>query len=564
MTDRAALSIMGAPRSRAWEAVMNGLKLAAAAGVLLLASCAASSLSPDARSWWAHVRFLASDDLEGRNTGSAGYLRAAEYVANKFEEFGAAPGGTQGYLQRISFVSRRVREPECGLWTVRDGVAEPLRLGLDANLGMGIDSADSTEAEAVFVGYGLKVPEHGHDDLAGLDLAGKIAVALQGGPATIPGPLRSHAQSSAVRWKHLRAAGAIGVAIIGNPKHTDTPWERSTLARLHPSMSLADSSMNESEGQRLSIRVNPDRAEKLFAGSGHTFAEMLELADKEVALPRFPLGRSLRARVRFDRTTVESPNVVGIVRGGDPALANEYVVLSAHLDHLGIGGAIRGDSIYNGAMDNAAGVATLIEIARLAKESGQKPRRSIILLALTGEEKGLEGSRYFAAHPTVPIESIVADVNMDMFLPLVPFERLTAYGIDESDLGDVVRWVAERRGITIEPDAQPQRNIFIRSDQYSFIKRGVPSLSFKIAFKPGSPEAEVFARWVKERYHAPSDDLAQPVDQEAAAQFTKFLLEFSTEVANRPERPRWKDESFFKRFAGGSAAQAAAAAPSGP
>jgi hypothetical protein len=522
-------------------------------------------LSADARSWWSHVQFLADDRLEGRNTGSAGHLRAAEYVANEFRHYGAAPGGEavlpgadrlpirdpklERYLQPVHFISRQVREPECQVYLEHAGKLDTLVLGTDANLGMGIESAPEIDAPAVFVGYGLSVPEVGYDDLKGLDLRGKIAVSLQGGPASMPGPLKSHAQSSEQRWKSLKAAGAIGYATIPNPKFMDIPWERGTLARLHPSMSLADSALDDSRGAQFSLRINPARADRWFAGSGHALHDLMDLANREQPLPRFPLPCAIHARIRYDRAPIESPNVVAFIPGSDEHLGNEYIVLSAHLDHLGIGGAIKGDSVYNGAMDNASGVASLIEIARMIHASGTKLRRSLVLLAVTGEEKGLLGSRYFAAHPTIPIHHIVADVNLDMFLPIIPFKILTVYGLDESDLGDIAKEVADRYDIRVQRDPQPQRNSFIRSDQYSFIRRGVPALSFKIGAEPGSPEDKVMKLWTKERYHAPSDDLKQPVNREAAAEFTRLLMNYAITVANRKDRPLWKPSSFFKRYA---------------
>ena len=524
------------------------------ASTVALLATSGPALSPLARSWWSHIEYLAADRLEGRNTGSAGHREAAVYVARQFRRAGAKPGGTDGFLQPVPLVSRRIHEEQSGLWLVRDGKAKPLVLGEDANIGMGYEPAESLEAKSVFVGYGLSISEMDHDDLKGLDLRGKIAVYVQGGPSRIPGPLRAHAQSTEERWKALRAAGVIGVAVVPNPKFMDIPWERATLARLRASMTLADESLNETPGLKLSIRINPARAERFFEGSGHTFAEILALADSGVALPRFPLPAAIRARVSYERATIESQNVVGILPGSDPVLGHEYVVLSAHLDHLGIGGAIDGDSIYNGAMDNASGVATLIEIARLAKESGVRLRRSLVLLAVTAEEKGLEGSRFFMERPTVKATDIVANINMDMFLPIVPFRILTVYGLEESDLGDMVPRSARKFGAQVQNDLEPQRNLFIRSDQYSFIRRGVPALAFKIGYVPGSPEEHVFRDWIRKRYHAPSDDLAQPVNQEAAARFTRMLFDLCTQVANRKERPHWKDGSFFKRYAAGSAA----------
>jgi Zn-dependent M28 family amino/carboxypeptidase len=207
------------------------------------------------------------------------------------------------------------------------------------------------------------------------------------------------------------------------------------------------------------------------------------------------------------------------------------------------------DRIYNGAMDNASGVAMMMDVAAKLKEQNVKPRRSIVFVAVTGEEKGLLGSKYFANHPTVKKDAIVADINTDMFLPLYPLKVVTVYGLNESDLGDDIRAVGKDMGVEIQSDPDPQRNSFIRSDQYSFIRTGVPALAMKDGYVKGTPEETIFNNWLHERYHAPSDDLQQPVDLEAAGKFEEVMLQLTTKVADRAERPQWKPDSFFKRYA---------------
>jgi hypothetical protein len=518
---------------------------------LLLASLTlfASDLAREGVRWWSHVQVLADDKMEGRNTGSEGHRKAARFVSTEFERAGLKPAGTSGYIQPIEFGVRKLDEPASSLAIVRKGAVTPLVLGDDASFSLRADLAPDVDAPAVFVGFGLVVPEKGIDDLAGLDLKGKIAVFLTGGPSSIPSALKAHYSSAAERWKAMQKAGAIGLASIPNPRSMDIPWERARLARLNPTMSLADESASESRGEQFAINVNPARAEKLFAGSGHSFAEILKLADADQKLPRFPLGLNFRAHVKIDRSRVESQNVVGLRPGEDPALKNEYVIFSAHLDHLGVGEPIHGDRIYNGAMDDASGVASLIEIATLMKEANAHLKRSVLFLAVTGEEKGEQGSLYFATHPTVPKSAIVADINMDMFLPLFPLKYLEVQGLAESTLGDDIRAVCEKAGVQVQADKEPDKNRFIRSDQYSFIKQGVPALAFKFGWIPGSPEEKTFQDWIKYRYHAPSDDLSQPVDKTAAAQFNRILLDLGERVANAKDRPRWKPDSFFRRFA---------------
>lgn len=501
--------------------------------------------------WWAHVSYLASDELEGRDTGSAGHKKAAAYVADQFKQAGLAPAGTAGYLQPVEFVSRKIVEEKSSLALIREGssTAEPVALGDDAAFSMRIDPAPEVEAPLVFAGYGLSMPEANHDDFAGLDLKGKVAVIVVGAPAGMPGPLSAHAQSVAVRWGALKQAGAIGLITVQNPKHMDVPWERATLARLQPAMALADGALDDTAGQKVGITINPAKAERLFAGAQQTFASLLAIADEGKALPRFPLPMRVKAKVAVETTRITSDNVAAKLIGSDPALRDEFVVLTAHLDHLGIGGAVNGDRIYNGAMDNASGIASLIETAAALAKQAEKPKRSVLFVAVTAEEKGLLGSRYFAAHPTVAASAIVANVNMDMFLPLYPLKSLMVLGLDESDLGPLMRRVATAQGLTVYGDTQPLRNRFIRSDQYSFIRQGVPALTMKVGYEKDSPQAAIDAAWIKERYHAPSDDLAQPIDKDAAVGFNRMLVALTTAIANEPQRPRWNNDSFFKRFA---------------
>ncbi len=442
---------------------------------------------------------------------------------------------------------------------MRDGRVDTLALGEDAILSVPYDPPDSLEAEAVFLGYGLQIPEFGHDDFAGIDLRGKIAVFLRGGPASLSENVRAYAQHSGVRWQRLRAAGAIGYATLIDPTAMPFPWERGSKNRFTWGYGLADTALDEHYGEKLRIYVNPARAQKLFEGTGHTFREILDTAHRGDPLPRFALARKIRARVRIDRREVRSPNVVGRIEGSDPALRGESVVLTAHLDHLGIGAPERGDSIYNGAMDNGSGVATLLEIARALGEARPRPRRSIVLLALAAEEEGLLGSRAFAMAPPRAAGVMIANLNLDMFLPIIPFRATVAFGIDESTLGDRYRAVAESSGIAIEPDPAPQQTYFIRSDQFNFVRAGVPALFADFAAKGGdSGGKKRLAEWVEKRYHAPSDDARQPVDLKAAAGFNRLLTRFAADVANEPDRPVWHAKSFFARFArDGAAGQAA-------
>jgi len=529
------------------------------AGLAVVVSAAHGAAAPDSpnfdgKSWWGHIKVLAADDMEGRETGSPGLQRAAAYIVEQLKKDGLEPAGVDGFYQPVKLISRAIDESASSLALVRDGKTEPLTLGEDAFFGTRLKLSPEVDAPLVFVGYGLRIPEKNYDDFAGLDLKGKIAVMIAGSPEGFPSALASHYQAAAQRFKTLREAGVAGIVSIPNPAAMDIPWSRMTLARTRPSMALADADLDDARGVGLSVTFNPAHAEKLFAGSGHSFEELAALAKDRKPLPRFPLTVSLSARARMIEKPVESDNVVARMPGRDPKLKGEYVVLTSHMDHLGIGEPINGDNLYNGAMDNASGCALNLDIAEALHRSHAKLARSVLFVFVTAEEKGLLGSRYFASHPTVPQSAIVADINTDMFLPIFPMKLLTVYGLAESSLGDAVQQVAQAEGVEVQPDPEPLRNIFIRSDQYSFIREGIPSLAMKVGFRPGTPEADLAKKWLTERYHAPSDDLNQPVDLAAAGKFEDIVEGLAVKVANDPQRPEWKSDSFFRRFVKGTAA----------
>ena len=404
------------------------------------------------------------------------------------------------------------------------------------------------QAPVIFVGYGLVIPEAHHNDLQGLSVKGAILAYLTGGPDAIDGNLRSHYSSLEQRWRAFRDAGAIGMVAIPDPKDIEIPWARQALAWGRPHMALSDPAVAATAGLRFSAAWNPEKADDLLAQSGHTFDEILKAARAHQPLPHFPLQRSLKATVVISNRKVSSENIAGLRMGADPKMRNEYVVISAHLDHLGVGSPLKGDRIYNGAMDDASGVASLIEIAKSLQADQANPARSILFLAVTGEEKGELGSLAFASHPSVK-GRIVADLNMDMYLPLFPLKWLEVQGLNESTLGSDITSVAGAAGVKVQSDKEPNRNRFIRSDQYSFVKGGVPALAFKFGFIPGGPEETIFKDWYTNRYHGVTDDLNQPVDRAAAAQFNSILRTLALRVADAPKPPAWNRSSFFTRFA---------------
>ena len=525
------------------------------AGLVAVATAQSSDLASEGKAWWAHVQVLADDALEGRNAGTPGYDKAVEYVEGQFKAIGLKPAGTSGFRQPVKFDNRLLVPGKTSLALVRDGKEAPLAVGQDATLNARGELDGSLEAGLVFVGYGLSIPDAGWDDLAGQDLRGKIAVYVNAfPPVKVSDNVRSHANTADERWAAAKRAGAIGIATMGTPPATPAAPGRGggggqgggTPA---PVVTLSDRDVQNLSGQQVALNFTQAGAAKLFEGSEHTLASIGQLVRDGQPLPRFAFPGTLKAQASVTREVWESSNVAGLFEGADPSLRSEVVVMTAHLDHVGVGRAVNGDAIFNGAMDDASGVASMIEIARLLKASKAATKRSILFVAVTAEEKGLLGSRYFAAHPTVPFEKIVGNINLDMFLPLFPLKVIEVQGLAESSLGESVRAAAMTLGVEVQTDREPAQNRFIRSDQYSFIREGVPALAMKVGYEEGSPEAKIAADWTRERYHGPADDLAQPIDRTAAVLFTDLTGKLCVQVANRAARPEWRAESFFKRFA---------------
>jgi Zn-dependent M28 family amino/carboxypeptidase len=294
---------------------------------------------------------------------------------------------------------------------------------------------------------------------------------------------------------------------------------------------------------------NPARADKLLAGSGHTFEELRALGRAFERLPRFPLRPGLRVTTHMSKEPLDSANLVAKLEGSDPTLRSEYVVLSAHLDHLGIREEVNGDRIYNGAIDNASGVGALLDIAGVLKREGTRPKRSILFVFFGSEEGGRLGSTYFAAHPTVNLASIVANINIDGIHAFVPLTAVFALGGDESDLGDAARRIGESLGIAMDEstDRDTRSMRFANSsDQASFASAGIPAVKLNVGF-PGDLGA-VLAQWRRQRYHKPLDDPQQPINLDAIAAYEEFARALLLEVADSPRRPEWKPSSFYRPY----------------
>jgi Zn-dependent M28 family amino/carboxypeptidase len=508
--------------------------------------------SPQAEAWMGHVRFLASDALQGRRAGSTGHRQAAEYVAEQFKQAGLRPLFEKSYLQPVSLRSRRVvREGTSVTVTPEKGSPVALGLGTDYGLLARNNLAPNVDAELVFIGYGLYLPEAKLNDTAGVDLKGKIAVYISGAPSGTKPVAMAHASASINRRPALAKAGAIGYISIPDPANSDVPWVRQVATFFEPAMNLTQPGMDDSQLLSFGMAMNPDKAGLLFEGSERKFTDLMRLVELGKPLPHFRLPWRLRASIKTETRELVSDNVAGVIPGTEPVFENEYVLVTGHLDHLGVAEAgssavVNGDAIYNGALDNAGGVAALIEIAKAI--SAKHTRRNVIIAAVTGEEAGLLGSQYLAAHNNLPRGAIIGNLNVDMFLPLHPFDALTAIGMGESTLKSNVERVAKKFDLKVQDDPQPKRVNFVRSDQYSFVRAGIPAVAVEIAPRRGTGDEKLQEKWISERYHSVQDDVNQPLDLEAAARFTEVAGAIARELGDSGLRPKWNPGSFFRRF----------------
>jgi hypothetical protein len=509
----------------------------------------------------ADVRFLADDLLEGREAGTRGFDLAALYVATQYRLIGLEPAGEEGsYFQRVPMV-RGIREREGARFAVtRAGRTQELAFETEflPAINFTAGSAEVT-APLVFVGQGVYAPELQHDDFAGVDVRGRIAVLLNNAPARFPIDQRAFHASSTEKLRELERRGAVGAIFLGDPENEarrpwtlDAPnWQRPAMRRIDAQGLPAD----DFPGLAVRVSAGVAVAEAIFAGSPRTAAEVFALLESG-ELQAFDLGAeaTLSTRARLDR--IESRNVIGRLPGSVARLAGEHVAFTAHLDHLGIGAPHGGDSIYNGAQDNAVGVATMLETARLLAAGRKPPKRSMLFIAVTAEEKGLLGAYHFAARPTVPRESLVANVNMDMPLLIGDVSDVVPIGIEHSTLEAVAQRAVAEAGLELTPDPLPEEVVFVRSDQYPFVRQGVPAIYLKsgVTLRDGSDGLAVVKDFRSHRYHLPNDDLGQPLHWPAAAQLAHVNHRIALAIGNDPARPAWKPGNFFgEKFGAGRA-----------
>lgn len=510
------------------------------------------SLAPVPDAIRAHVEFLASDLLEGRAAGSRGYDVAAAYVTAHFRTLGLRPGGDDGsYLQAFPLVEATPVVTAATVVLERDGVRTPFEYATDFLPGADVRSARTdVSAPMTFVGFGVSATELGYDDLAGVDLAGRIAVAFSGAPATFAPNERAYYSWSVHKLEQLARRGAVGLVTLYVPEDLRrVPWERRVAMSWVRRMRWLDANgvpVDDFNQIRAGISFDTPRAAPLFAGSGRALDEAIAAAGRGEA-QAFALAGKLTIGLRTTLGTTTSSNVLGVLEGSDPALKDQFLVVTAHLDHIGRGAAVGGDAIYNGSYDNASGTAILLEMARLLVARGPG-RRSILFAAVGAEEHGLLGSDYLVRNPPAYIGRIVANVNMDMPLALTPMADLVAFGAQHSTLGPIAERAAAAEGFRLTPDPWPEEVIFVRSDQFSFVRQGIPSLYLDSGVTARDPSVDVeplVRRFLSEHYHQPSDEITLPIDYATLAGLAATNVRIVLEVANASDTPRWHDGDFF-------------------
>lgn len=501
----------------------------------------------------AHVTFLADDTLDGRMSGSKGYAIAANYVATQFMGMGAAPMGDPAkgsYYQQVPLrESSLAGQPVVTI----TGKGKTLRLDSRDQVLTGPNAAEEqqvVEAPLVFAGFGMDRPELGLRDYAGLDVKGKIVVLLSGYPKGMNSELGAHLSADKARMAMKR--GAIGVFTIPTKEDTSRrSWKRRAEMSGEPRSNWlqADGSpFLRAPAIRADASINPEVAAQFFGSGKQSLESVLAEADKVGGKPK---GFALGVTAKLERTSkfrpYNSPNVVAMIPGSDPAVADEYVLMTAHLDHIGDHGKGE-DKINNGAMDNAAGIATMLEVAKALAKDGKRPRRPILFAAVTNEEGGLLGSEYLARNPVTGKGKVVAVVNFDMPILTYRFTDVVAFGAENSTLGPVVAKAASKAGITLSPDPLPEEGLFTRSDHYRFVQQGIPSV-FLMTGHAG-PGKQAFNDFLAKNYHQPSDDLKLPFDWVAGAKFAEVNYNIVRAIADEWSAPQWYADSFFgKEFA---------------
>lgn len=512
------------------------------------------------------VRVLAADDMQGREAGTPGYDKAADYVAQRMRAIGLAPAGeNRTFFQQVPLLQATRQADGARLAVVHPQRTVELRFK-DQFLPAPNYNAAASEitAPAVFAGFGVHAPDLQHDDFAGLDVRGKVAVLFNGAPPRFGNDERAFHSSTREKLRALAQRGAVGAVLVNTTQdEARSPWQRTADAWQKPGMRLrgADGKgLDTFPELKVVASVSAAAADLLFEGSGRFASELFKQAE-DGSLRGFALPNTLALAARTQVKPVASRNVAGRIGGSDTALSGEHIVYTAHLDHVGVGTPVGGDAIYNGALDNALGVAIMLEAARELASTQPAPRRSLVFVAVTAEEKGLLGAEWFAAHPTVA-GPLVANINLDMPVLLAPSTDVVPIGVEHSTLKAALDAAAKDIGVALSPDPFPEEVIFVRSDQYPFIRAGIPAVYLinGVVSADGKRDPKLaFSKFLREHYHQPSDEADLPIAYDDAARLARLNARIGRSVGDAAQRPRWNPGDFFgERFAPARAADTAA------
>ncbi|RYE88128.1 MAG: M28 family peptidase, partial [Hyphomicrobiales bacterium] len=485
---------------------------------------------------------------------------AAQYVAAQFYAAGLRPAGDEGsFLQKVSLITIKPAGKGSMAVAGKKGAAPTaLVFGEDYYPGANAAQLDFTlTAPVVFVGYGIT--GFGRDDYKGVDVKGKIVAFFPGAPDTIPPEERAHLSGGGAKGAIAMKKGAVGYIQLESPRvgRGSLPfaalagfWDRPRVGWAHKD----GTGYNATAATPSLGTLSKGGAAKLFEGAKVKWADVVKLAENDKAVFKaVQLPGTLTVNLKTEFTPLPSYNVAGLLKGSDPVLSEEVVVLSAHLDHVGVGKPdATGDTIYNGAMDNAVGIASLIEEAKRFKASGKAPRRSILFLAVTAEEKGLVGADYYANNPTVPKPNLVANVNLDMPIINYKFEDIVPFGAAHSTIGDIATKAAAEVGVEVSADSRPDEAFFVRSDHYRFVQQGVPSIFLWPGEKgPGKAAVDAF---LANNYHKPSDEVVQTpaINWESGVRFVDVNYRIARAIADGDVKPMWKKGDFFGTTFGGA------------
>ncbi len=475
---------------------------------------------PDTKAWWQIAETLSSDAMEGRDIGSPGHHRAALVVAARFKAAGLKPAGDKGtYIQTFAVHESRVEKAGTSFQVTRADAA-PLKLEFLHQITVRAtdDLPSRLDAPLTFRGY--------CDSKELADAKGKVVVCFNTRRTGLP--------SAGQRVQAAFAAGAAGLLQVDDPYFTIEPsrWP-DAYAR---SVAIAGSAPSAASNLPV-MRLSADAFRAMLVGSGQDGETILKTGGAKQPLAAFEIPGRLQAQFRVTMRDFKAENVLALLPGRDPALKNQYLALSAHLDGYGYGEPVAGDGLYNGTLDDAAYVGTLIRFAD--KHKGHPLRRSVLLAAFTGEEKGLLGAHWFVDHPSVPKASIVADINLDQLRPLFALDIMTELAVNDTTLGSTAREVAASMAIRIQSDPEPERGLLQRADHWPFMQAGIPATGFIFGYLPGTEAEQRYREWYQVRYHRPQDDLTQPMDFDAAGKFNRFFYTFAESVADAEAKPDW-------------------------